>query len=148
MKKVFIIVIMLLVAATALSIQSCNSDDDVQSEGSCTPPYGKWLLLGYGSDKNYIGKENNWTENCFLILQENGSLEGNIGNDFVGMYTFTVNGEFAIYNFRGSLDLFTNPHIVFIEDQICGCKIKSYKLSDNELKLFYSSSEYLKFRKE
>lgn len=147
MKKVLIFVMLLLTAATALSIQSCNSDD-VQSKGSCTPLYGKWLLLGYGSDKNYIGKENNWTEYCFLILQENGSLEGNIGNDFVGMFSFTVNGEFAINNCRGSLNLSTNPHIVFIENQICGCKIKSYKLSKNELKLFYSSSEYLMFRKE
>ena len=128
---------------------ACSSDEDVQSEESTAQAlYGKWLVLGYGSDDNFTAKENNWTNDYFLILKEDGSLEGWIGNDLIGAYTFKENGEFTVTWCGGSKSLPTNPHIVFMEDQLRCRKIKSYKLSNDELKLFYSSSEYLLFRKE
>jgi len=150
MKKAYIF-IMMLIAITVLSILSCNSDsdNDFKSEvNNTTALFGKWLLLGYGSDDNFIGKESNWTDHCFLVLKEDGKFEGKIGNEFIGTYTFKTNGEFDVTDCRGTCILFVNPHIVFMEEQVCDLKIKSYKLLDDELKLFYSSSEYLKFRKE
>ena len=146
MKKVFVMMGMLLSLGL---FSACSSDEDVQSEESTAQAlYGKWQVLGYGSDDNFTAKENNWTEHCFLILKEDGSLEGWIDNDFVGSYTYKENGEFSVTNCRGSKVLSTNLHIVFMEEQVCNRKIKAYKLLDNELRLFYSESEYLLFRKE
>jgi len=147
MKKIFFMMGMLLSLGL---LCACSSDDDVvQSEESRAQAlYGKWQVLGYGSDDNFTAKENNWTEHCFLIFKEDGSFEGWIDNDLIGTYTFKENGEFTVTRCGGTLVLSTNPHIVFMEEQVRERKIKSYKLLDNELRLFYSSSEYLMFRKE
>ena len=146
MKKIIVIMGMLLSLGL---FSACSSDEDVQSEESTAQAlYGKWQVLGYGSDDNFTAKENNWTGHPFLIFKEDGSFEGWIDNDLVGTYTFKENGEFTITRCGGTKVLSTNPHIVYMEEQVWGKKIKSYKLLDNELRLFYSESEYLLFRKE
>ena len=146
MKKVFVMMGMLLSLGL---LCACSSDEDVQSEENTAQAlYGKWLVLGYGSDDNFTAEENNWTGHRFLIFKEDGSFEGWIDNDLVGTYTFKENGEFAVTKCGGTQVESTNPHIVYMEEQVWGKKIKTYKLLDNELRLFYSESEYLLFRKE
>ena len=129
MKKVFIMMSMLLSLGLFCA---CSSDDEVQSEENTAQAlYGRWQVLGYGSDDNFTAKENNWTDHCFLVFKEDGSFEGWIDNDLVGTYTFKENGEFAVTKCGGTMVESTNPHIVYMEEQVWGKKIKSYKLLDN-----------------
>ena len=133
----------------ALCVQSCSSDDEVGTEISKIPaPYGNWLLLGYGSDENFTSKENNWIPDYYLILDENGNLKGYISNDLLGTYTFKENGEFTVTSCGGSKDLSADPRINFMEDQVRGSHIKAYRVTNDELRLYYSADEYLKFRKQ
>lgn len=139
---------MLLVAAMALCVQSCSSDDEVGTEINKIPaPYGNWLLLGYGSDDDFTGKENIWKNDYFLILDDNGNLEADIGQYLYGTYTFKENGEFTVTSCMGTKDEPTDPHIIFLIGQVKGRNIKSYRVTNDELRLYYSADEYLKFRK-
>lgn len=139
---------MLLVAAMALCVQSCSSDDEVGTEINKIPaPYGNWLLLGYGSDDDFTGKENIWKNVYFLILDDNGNLEADIGQYLYGTYTFKENGEFTVTSCMGTEDEPTDPHIIFLIGQVKGRNIKSYRVTNDELRLYYSADEYLKFRK-
>ena len=149
MRRVVIFCQILLVAAMALCVQSCSSDDEVGTEINKIPaPYGNWLLLGYGSDDDFTGKENIWKNDYFLILDNNGNLEADFGNYLFGTYTFKENGEFTVISCMGSKSLSANPHINFMEDQVRNRNIKSYRVTNDELRLYYSADEYLKFRKQ
>ena len=149
MRRVVIFCQILLVAAMALCVQSCSSDDEVGTEINKIPaPYGNWLLLGYGSDDDFTGMENIWARDCFLVLDEDGKFEGEICNNFFGTYIFKDSGEFSVTDCKGTLLLSTNPHVEFMEDQLCGGNIKSYRIINDELRLYYSADEYLKFRKQ
>ena len=145
MKKSFVIACWLLLAGVVIA--GCSSSDDEVGEGRIPAPYGNWLLLGYGSDDNFTGKENNWKSDLYLVLDENGDLKGWIGNELFGTYTFNEDGEFTVTRCGGTKVLADNPHINFVEDQVRGCHIKSYRVTNEELRLYYSSDEYLKFRR-
>ena len=137
---------MTVMLTTLVGITACdNEDDPVDNPGGIAVDknlYGEWLLQGYGSDSNF-------TDAVFghLILYEDGTLEGHIVNELKGNYTVNSHGEFAIKDCFYTMVYHLNQDYNFMEEQITEHNIKRFTLSDNELRLFYSSDEYLKFIK-
>ena len=70
-----------------------------------------------------------------------------MGNYLIGSYTFKEDGEFKITSCGGSKIDIINRHANFIENQVRSRLIKSYRVTNEELRLYYSSDEYLKFRR-
>ena len=129
---------------TLAGMTACSNDenpvDNPEANAISNKLYGEWLLQGYGSDSNFTD-----VVHGHLILKEDGTFEGGIVNELFGTYTFNSNGEFTITECVSTMMYSDNHDYNFMEEQITGCKIKSFTLLDKELRLYYSSDEYLKF---
>lgn len=62
-----------------------------------------------------------------------------------GEYSFSREGEFLILSCISTLVLSTDSDLMFMEEQIGKKKIVSFEVDGNNLKLFYSKNDYLKF---
>lgn len=133
---------MCAVLLLVVGMTGCDNDDNPVDHPVNVNLYGEWMLQGYGSDSNFTDAVHG-----HLILKEDSTFEGGIVNELFGTYTFNSNGEFTITECWGTMMYSVNHDYNFMEEQITECKIKSFRLLDKELRLYYSSDEYLKFLK-
>lgn len=149
MKK-YLFVFTLFVAA--LGLTGCSSDSnvsisdiDVENEDGIT---GFWKLVGYSSDGNFVNLQG-YESRSYIILNKKGHIEADLSHFFVGKYEYDEQGRFTILESQLSGDgsNSSNSDIIFIEEQIFPSKTLSYKVDKESLKLFYSSTDYILFKR-
>ncbi len=144
MKKNFYLAIgIVMMLMTNLVVMSCGSDDEPVTRQNSSAPYGKWTLLGYVSNGNFVSYENSEAKDCYLLLEEDGSYRGQFCNLLKGEYSFSQNGEFRFLDGISTAVLSTDADLMFMEEQIG--KVRSFEIDGNVLKLYYSLDDYLKF---
>ena len=144
MKKNFYLAIgIVMLLMTNLVVMSCGSDDEPVTRQISSAPYGKWTLLGYVSDGNFVSYENSEAKDCYLLLEENGSYRGQFCNLLQGEYSFSQNGEFRFLDGISTAVLSSDADLMFMEEQIG--KVRSFEIDGNILKLYYSPDDYLQF---
>lgn len=138
-----------LLVGIGIAFTGCSSDDEtVTSDEAVTrlpngEIYGKWKLDGYVDSGTFVSPESSGTSERYLSLEEDGSFNGRICNWLQGEYTFNRNGEFRIIDCVGTLIWSSDSNLMFMEDQMIN--IRSFRLENNELKLYYSDNDYLRF---
>ena len=130
---------------TSLVVLSCGSDDEIDTGQNFNALYGRWVLLGYVSNGNYVDYEDSGTKECYLLLEKDGSYNGRFCNSLKGEYSFNQNGEFFILSCISTMIWSTDSELMFMEEQIGQKKIRSFEIEGNYLKLYYSQNDYLKF---
>ena len=143
MKKVLLLIgALLLVVAGAMLVASCSSDDDEVNPLLLN----EWVLVSYGNESNEVLKE---AKGYYYIMtfHSDGTYSGNIyGNKMGGEYSCNGN-RITISNPKRTLAQMegTDPDYFFlkhIDD------VYSYKVTNTELRLYYSDNQYFKFRIE
>jgi len=138
-----------LLVGIGIAFTGCSSDDEtVTSDEAVTrlsngEIYGKWKLDGYVDSGTFVSPESSGTSERYLSLEEDGSFNGRICNWLQGKYTFNRNGEFRIIDCVETLIWSSDSTLMFMEDQMIN--IRSFRLENNELKLYYSDNDYLRF---
>ena len=140
MKKVLLLTsTLLLLLAGALFVVSCSDDDEVDPL-----LLNEWVLVSYGNESNEVLKE---AKGYYYIMtfHSDGTYSGNIyGNKMGGEYSCNGN-RITISNPKRTLAQMegTDPDYFFlshIDD------VYSYKVTNTELRLYYSDNQYFKFR--
>ena len=141
MKKVLLLAdALLLMVAGAMLVASCSSDDDEVNPLLLN----EWVLVSYGNESNEVLKE---AKGYYYIMtfHSDGTYSGNIyGNKMGGEYS--CNGHrITISNPKRTQAQMegTDPDYFFlshIDD------VYSYKVTNTELRLYYSDNQYFKFR--
>lgn len=147
MKKLFLVIVLLsgigMLLMTSLVVMSCRSDDEKDIEQNVSALYGRWVLQGYVSKGNFISYENSGAGECYLILEKDGKFNGQFCNQLQGEYSSNKKGEFHILSCFSTQVWSTDSDLMFMEDQIM--IIRSFELEGNDLRLYYSTNDYLKF---
>ena len=144
-KRKFSVIGVVMLLMTSLVVLSCASDDEIDTGENFRMLYGRWVLLGYVSNGNYVDYEDSGTKECYLLLEEDGSYNGRFCNSLQGEYSFNQNGEFLILSCISTMIWSTDSELMFMEEQIGQKKIRSFEMEGNCLKLYYSKNDYLKF---
>ena len=140
MKKVLLLTsTLLLLLASAMFVASCSDDDEVDPL-----LLNEWVLVSYGNESNEVLKE---AKGYYYIMtfHSDGTYSGNIyGNKMGGEYSCNGN-RITISNPKRTLAQMegTDPDYFFlkhIDD------VYSYKVTNTELRLYYSDNQYFKFR--
>ena len=140
MKKVLLLTsTLLLLLAGAMFVVSCSDDDEVDPL-----LLNEWVLVSYGNESNEVLKE---AKGYYYIMtfHSDGTYSGNIyGNKMGGEYSCNGN-RITISNPKRTLFQMegTDPDYFFlkhIDD------VYSYKVTNTELRLYYSDNQYFKFR--
>ena len=139
-KRNFILISVVMLLMSSLAFMSCGSDDETEKEENYSALYGRWALLGYVSNGNFVS---NKYSGSYLSLQENGIFNGEFCNEFSGKYSFSRDGEFHILDCFSTKMYSTDADIMFMEDQLIN--IRSFEIEGNILRLYYSTNDYLKF---
>lgn len=146
MKKNFYLAIgIVMMLMTTLVVMSCGSDDEPITRQNSSAPYGKWILLGYVSNGNFVSYEDSGTRDCYLQLEEDGSYNARMCNSLQGNYSYSKNGEFRFLDGISTMVWSTDPDLMFMEEQIREDHIRSFEIEGNILKLYYSKNDYLQF---
>jgi len=139
-KRNFILISVVMLLVTSLVVMSCGSDDETEKVENYSELYGRWALLGYVSNGNFVS---NKYSGSYLSLQENGIFNGEFCNEFSGKYSFIRDGEFHILDCFSTQVYSTDADIMFMEEQLIN--IRSFEIEGDILKLYYSTNDYLKF---
>ena len=139
-KRTFILVSVVMLLMSSLAVMSCGSDDETENEENYSALYGKWALLGYVSNGNFVS---NKYSGSYLLLQEDGIFNGEFCNQFSGKYSFSRDGEFQILDGYSTMVYSTDADIMFMEEQLIN--LRSFEIEGNILRLYYSTNDYLKF---
>ncbi len=140
MKKVLLLTsTLLLLLAGAMFVASCSDDDEVDPL-----LLNEWVLVSYGNESNEVLKE---AKGYYYIMtfHSDGTYSGNIyGNKMGGEYSCNGN-RITISNPKRTLAQMegTDPDYFFlkhIDD------VYSYKVTNTELRLYYSDNQFFKFR--
>ncbi len=140
MKKVVLLTsTLLLLLAGAMFVASCSDDDEVDPL-----LLNEWVLVSYGNESNEVLKE---AKGYYYIMtfHSDGTYSGNIyGNKMGGEYSCNGN-RITISNPKRTLAQMegTDPDYFFlkhIDD------VYSYKVTNTELRLYYSDNQFFKFR--
>ena len=127
-----------------LGVTSCGKNDyDPVTRQPNGEIYGNWKLDGYVNNGTFVRPEGSGMSECFLSLEEDGSFNGRICNWFQGEYTFNRDGEFRVIDCVQTLIWSSDSTLMFMEDQIIN--IKSFRLENNKLNLYYSDNDYLRY---
>ena len=139
-KRNFILISVVMLLMSSLAFMSCGSDDETEKEENYSALYGRWALLGYVSNGNFVSSNYN---KSYLSLQEDGIVNGEFCNEFSGKYSFSRNGEFHILDGITTQIWSTDSNLMFMEEQLIN--IRSFEIEGNNLRLYYSTNDYLKF---
>lgn len=139
-KRTFILVSIVMLLMSSLAVMSCGSDDETENEENYSALYGRWALLGYVSNGNFVS---NKYSGSYLLLQEDGIFNGEFCNQFSGKYSFSRDGEFQILDGYSTMVYSTDADIMFMEEQLIN--LRSFEIEGNILRLYYSTNDYLKF---
>ena len=139
-KRTFILVSIVMLLLSSLAVMSCGSDDETENEENYSALYGRWALLGYVSNGNFVS---NKYSGSYLLLQEDGIFNGEFCNQFSGKYSFSRDGEFQILDGYSTMVYSTDADIMFMEEQLIN--LRSFEIEGNILRLYYSTNDYLKF---
>ena len=143
-RKIFLVLGLMTLLTVDFTVISCgNNDDEVVTRQANSEIYGRWMLEGYVDNGIIVILDSCGTKNYYLSLDEDGSFNGKICNWFQGEYTFNKNGEFRIIDCVETQIWSSDSNLMFMEDQIIN--IRSYRLENNVLKLYYSDNDYLRF---
>ena len=140
MKKYYLVISVVMLLMSSLAFMSCGSDDETEKEENYSALYGKWALLGYVSNGNFVS---NKYSGSYLLLQEDGIFNGEFCNEFSGKYSFSRDGEFQILDGYSTMVYSTDADIMFMEEQLIN--LRSFEIEGNILRLYYSTNDYLKF---
>lgn len=144
-KSIYLAIGIVMMLMTNLVVMSCGSDDEPVTRQNSSAPYGKWILLGYVSNGNFVSYENSEAMDCYLLLEEDGSYRGQFCNSLQGNYSYSQNGEFRFLDGISTAVLSTDADLMFMEEQIREDHIRSFEIEGNILKLYYSKNDYLQF---
>ena len=139
-KRNYILISVVMLLMSSLAFMSCGSDDETEKEENYSALYGRWALLGYVSNGNFVS---NKYSGSYLSLQENGIFNGEFCNEFSGKYSFSRDGEFHILDCFSTQVMSTDADIMFMEEQLIN--LRSFEIEGNILRLYYSPNDYLKF---
>lgn len=142
-KRIYLAIGFVVLLTTCLTVMSCGNDDEPITRQDISAPYGRWTLLGYVSDGNFVRYEVSGTRDCYLLLEEDGSYNARFCNLFEGEYAFCQNGEFRFLGGISTEMWSTNSNLMFMEEQLRN--VTSYDIEGSSLKLYYSQNDYLKF---
>lgn len=142
-KRNYILISVVMLLMSSLAVMSCGSDDETEKEENYSALYGRWVLLGYVSNGNIVSHENSGTGDCYLILDKDENFNGKFCNWFQGKYSFSRNGEFHILDGITTQIRSTDSNLMFMEEQLIN--IRSFEIEGNNLRLYYSTNDYLKF---
>ena len=142
-KSIYLAIGIVMMLMTTLVVMSCGSDDEPVTRQNSSAPYGKWILLGYVSNGNFVSYEDSGTRDCYLQLEEDGSYNARMCNSLQGNYSYSKNGEFRFLDGISTAVLSTDADLMFMEEQIG--KVRSFEIEGNVLRLYYSFDDYLKF---
>lgn len=143
-RKIFLVLGLMTLLTVDFTVISCgNNDDEVVTRQANSEIYGRWMLEGYVDNGIIVSPDSCGTNNCYLSLEEDGSFNGRICNWFQGEYTFNRNGDFRFTDCFGTQIMSLDPDLMFMEEQMA--QIKSFRLEGDELRLYYSDKDYLRF---
>ena len=150
-KKLFVLIGVLL---TAISVNSCSSDNDT-SENSDIPNmespsllssllYNTWVLVSYGDESNEVLKE---VKGYYyqITFRPDGTYSGKAyGNDMWGEFSLMASGIQISHPFITKVDWEgSDPDKFFLQHL---SDVSTYSITDTELRLYYSKDQYFKFR--
>ena len=140
MKKYYLVISVVMLLMSSLAVMSCGSDDETEKEENYSALYGRWALLGYVSNGNFVSSN---YDKSYLSLQEDGVFIGQFCNEFSGKYSFSRDGEFHFLDCFSTQVMSTDADIMFMEEQLIN--LRSFEIEGNILRLYYSTNDYLKF---
>lgn len=146
-RKIFLVLgLMALLTVDFTAISCGNNDDEAVTNVTrqvSSEIYGRWMLEGYVDNGIIVSLDSCGTKNCYLSLEKDGSFNGRICNWFQGEYTFNMDGDFHFTDCFGTQIMSLDPDLMFMEEQMT--QIKSFRLEGDELRLYYSDKDYLRF---
>jgi hypothetical protein len=158
MKKNLFIPLTLLIVALAFPLHSCSSDDDGDINTPTTRAgaitlVGTWSMIGYGSDEEFNSIDKlvasfPSVDDLYVLFKEDGEFYCWFWNQLAGNYDYSADGKFSILKCGTSKLLIVNDEVIFIEDLFYHKKLNRAEILDGNLKLYYSDTEYLLFKKK
>ena len=132
---------------------ACSNSDDttdiiegpiIDNQKSPLTLYNQWGLVSYGNESNEVLKE---AKGYYYLItfHSDGTYSGKAyGNEMVGTYECIGNHFKFIDGNITQLDVVgADPDKFFLEHLFDVC---TYKITDTELRLYYSKDQYFKFR--
>ena len=153
MRKLSVLKLLVCVFAVLLSLQSCSEKEDVASaeessvvnRSESLSLYGKWHLVGYGNESDFHNMEGKYINNMYFSFNEDGTMEGKVGNELHGLFSIKDDGSFKFEELGGTKALPDDEDMVFVENNLRN--VTAFKIVDNSLRLLYSQDGYIELRK-
>ena len=126
----------------ALGLTSCSSDDDNEELA------GIWSVIGYGSDEQFVNIDEDLLNSmkCRISIHDNGRFAYHIRNTFYGNYRYSSkSGAFAMSDMEATMIYVMNKDLNHLEDLVH--KYNRARVSGDLLKLYYSDTEYVLFKR-
>ena len=154
-RTIFGVMVMIM---TLAGMTACSSTDLPVSDDNAEPTeslYGEWWLVGWNDNGTWFEVDTNYVSHQHMSL-EFQEYEENIyiwawsmvNEIYIGKL-LNINGNELIMDKKGAgstMVLGSLKENLFFEDHICD--IKSFQMTGNQLRLYYSDEDYFVFTKD